>query len=367
MTGAFWWHDASGGEPAGPFTEDEIRELIAKGRLPPPVRIWSSRGQPWPPGSVLEAAPPRSLRRGLAWAVLLGLTGAGWMLFGLLLAGINSLIELPVGASPWGWALLAMAMAFTAALVSALWWRLPRRWGTDAELASGLRILALISAVIWLLPTAVIFRDTPVALRQAEAVRDMTFLISQGADRNTLFVEGAIGPGFGERLAQRLASTPDPARIFIDSDGGLVGEALDAAQAIEHRGVTVVAGEECASACIIVLMGGKRRLGPYGGSILFHATAPVVTSANAMYNWLAGQLGEQARSYLLRRGVPPSDLDEARRRGPQEVFEVPNLAALKQGVLTGLYNDDGELDPAVVAELERQDGQRRRTANPRRP
>jgi hypothetical protein len=239
-------------------------------------------------------------------------------------------------------------LALAALLSVVLWWTVPRRLGAGPELTAGLRIAMLLSGAVWLLPVTMVVRDAPLVFRQAHALHGWDALMSAGPDPNTLVVQGYIGVGFGETLARHLEALPDPARIIIESPGGLVDEALAAAKAVEQRKATVVVGSQCASACIIVLMAGNKRLGAFDGSIEFHATAPVVDSSNALANWLAGQDGDRSRAYLLSRGVPAADLDEARRRGPRDVFAVPDLKALRQGVLTGVYDEQGEIDRGLV-------------------
>jgi hypothetical protein len=286
----------------------------------------------------------------VAWLCLSIPLLGGWLLFGFVITLIEAHGSGPldVRIHPWFWPAAGAALILVALGFEALWWIAPRRLGSGPELVAGLRIGATLVAATWLLAAGIVLRDTPMLIRQAKALEDWSYLLSAGPDANTLVVQGAIGPGFGQKLSERLAALPDPARIVIESPGGLVNEALVAAQAIDKRKATVVVGGFCASACTIVLMAGRKRLAPLEGVIAFHATAPVVASSNALANWLAGQEGDRARAYLLSRGVPAADVDEARRRGPRDVFAVPDLTALRQGVLTGLYDDDGDIDSASL-------------------
>jgi hypothetical protein len=339
----FWWHERDGADDAGPFTEQQIRQMLAEGSLSPQAGIRSSRHEPWPPGASGGRAgartTPRLPRPFAGWFTLVVFSLLGWALFSVVVASLTLRHAGPVDARlhPWAWFGLGVALLLAVVVLGTAWWLLPRRLGAGAELVAMLRIAAAIVAVAWLIQVGIVLRDTPMAIRQAAVLHDQAYLISAGPDDHTLFVQGDVGVGFGQKLAGRLAALPDPARIVIESPGGLVDEALVAAEAIERRRATVVVSGLCASACIIVLMAGEKRLAPTGGSILFHATAPVVVTANAMANWLAGQEGDRSRAYLLKRGVPAADIDEARRRGAKHVFAVPNAIALRQGVLTDLY------------------------------
>jgi hypothetical protein len=352
VSSTFWWYEQAGGSAAGPFTEDYIRRLLAEGTLPHDARIWSSRREPWPPPVAPQARERLGADgRAIGWLLLSVPFLLGWLLFGLALTLIAGGGPAPTDLRVHAWLLPAAGGALILAALGLVfhWWSAPRKLGAGAELAAGLRIAAALVAAAWLLPAAIVLRDAPVAIRTAQVVDDWSYLLSAGPDDHTLVVQGVIGPGFGQRLSQRLETLPDPARIIIESPGGLIDEALVAARAIEKRKAVVMVGGFCASACTIVLMGGSRRLAPLDGEIAFHATSPVVASTNAVANWLAGQAGERARAYLLSRGVPAADVDEARRRGARDIFAVADVTALEQGVLTGLYDDRGEIDRETLS------------------
>lgn len=353
MTDTFWWHERDDGSAAGPFTEEHIRRMLEEGALAAGARIWSSRQQPWPPQPPARVRRRLSMsRRAAGWIALWAVSLLGWLLFAFAIGLVQTHgVSAQLRADPWLWPRTGLLLPAAALALGALWWLAPSRLGAGPELTSGTRIAASLIVTAWLIPSGMLLRDSALTVREAEATRDWDSLMSPGPDPNTLVVQGAIGVDFASRLSDRLAALPDPARIIIESPGGLVDQALAAAKAIEQRRATVVVGGECASACTIVLMGGARRLAPYRGSLLFHAPSPVVASSNALANWLAGQEGDRGRAYLLSRGVPAADVDEAVRRGPQQIFAVQDWTALKQGVLTGLYDDRGDIDRDLALRL----------------
>lgn len=148
----------------------------------------------------------------------------------------------------------------------------------------------------------------------------------------------------------------DPVRVGIESEGGLVGDALVAARAIETRpGATVVAPVQCDSACLIVLMAGTRRLADSDISLGFHANSDVTAEAERvkifgfdLESWMRRSADDD---YLIRRGVPAKVVAEANRRGHDRLYPIPAGRALASGILTDLTApvDDDDADETVDA------------------
>lgn len=83
-------------------------------------------------------------------------------------------------------------------------------------------------------------------------------------------LSGLVTYGLADKLAARLDANPGIHRIRLDSPGGLIRSASDAAQLIASHGLDTVVSKECSSACTIMFVAGKRRVLEGEGRLGFH-------------------------------------------------------------------------------------------------
>jgi hypothetical protein len=115
----------------------------------------------------------------------------------------------------------------------------------------------------------------------------------------------------------------------------------------DRKGLTVAARERCASACVIVLMGGDQRLADYDMDIEFHASAHEAPFDGPHARVGGRILDRDARRFMEPRGVFRKGLDEADRLGPSKLYRVPAADLVAGGMLAGLLDDeDQRLSPA---------------------
>ena len=305
------------------FTEEALREAVARGAVPPDRLVWREGLAGW---ESIDSHFPRRARRadgpgarafralGLLLATLLFLLAA---LVSLSTLGTSALDDVPAIWVEALWLGEAIGLGGSALLLLTAWWRASRHWAS-AEGRGLVRILVVLFALA----------GTGVASLQAwqasavgrialvtETMRDYAFAYDAGT--RTLRIEGQIGPGFAAAVDQRLREHPVQ-RVEIISPGGLTDEALRAARRLEAAGLTVAARKFCASACIIVLMGGERRVADYDMTLDFHASSSSVDLDTEFARYVQHEAAQEARSYLLRRGAPAAYVREADRLGPSK-------------------------------------------------
>jgi hypothetical protein len=146
-------------------------------------------------------------------------------------------------------------------------------------------------------------------------------------------LDGPIGAGDGQRLgrlfAEDVANLGDVAEVRarvrsvapslsleLDSPGGDPEEGMRLGRWLRrHRGAAEVkSGEQCASACVLVLAGAVRRTSP--GAVIVHRLALESTSpGQAGRAWL--DLDASIRRYLARMNVPVALADMALEEPPE--------------------------------------------------
>jgi hypothetical protein len=234
------------------------------------------------------------------------------------------------------------------------WWR--RAGGSEA--GGMVRIMVVLLAIGGLSVAGLeLFQSAYIGKIAAasEGMRDYRFAYDPAA--RTLRVEGQIGPGFARSLKAEFESHA-VRRVDITSQGGLVNEAMVSARFLEARpDLEVAARSQCASACIIVLMAGTRRLADYDMDIHFHSVATVVDLDSDWWDVMTGRQGRDAQRYMVGRGAPKTALDEAARLGAGKLYRVPSVELVGSGMLTGLLDDEGRpITPTAARALMREEG-----------
>ncbi|WP_310542478.1 DUF4339 domain-containing protein [Phenylobacterium sp.] len=353
MTEAGWWlASPAGGDAEGPYTTDEVRRLAATGRVRRGLRVWSPVQGAWLPFRPALLGRVAGKPAGMAfWTYLaaqsLAFLAATALLIGLIYADGD--LGLTGSGLLWAWGLAGPGLAVLSIASLLAWRRAARALGTRRELAAVVSVAAGLFLVFGLLLSTFSIRAALVVIPAQLTIEDWTYDAHIDKASGQISVKGAIGVNFGRRMKELLALAPDPVTVEIESYGGLTSEALTAAEAIEKRGgVTVVARNHCASACLIVLMGAQHRLADADISLAFHASSAVAPVADRFFAWSLIAEGERADAYLLKRGVPKDYIDAANTAGPDQVYETPAALALRRGVLTGVLDGDRPLTEAEV-------------------
>jgi hypothetical protein len=167
-----------------------------------------------------------------------------------------------------------------------------------------------------------------------------TYSITYEPASASLRAEGLIGQRFDERLAEALAVHPNARTLVMNSEGGLIDNAMAAARLIETRKLTIVVRDQCSSACLIVFAAGAHRRAHWNATFGFHAVSPVLAGARVIADVVKAK-GEEADDYMVARGVPREIIDEANRRGPQSLYLVPTVELVDRGFVHSLFDGEG--------------------------
>ncbi|MFT4250893.1 MAG: DUF4339 domain-containing protein [Caulobacter sp.] len=342
------WCVADGDVVLGRYSEEDVRRGAARGDFPPWAKVWREGMADWAPiGRLFPEARKRARGRGFrllgAWVLALAYLATVCVSIAFLYFDALSFVDLRTEFAVWlGVGLATGILALAAPLV---WIRSARR----GEGAGALRILGVLAMVIGVTLSAMLLLQAPAVWRLVRIKGpQVEHAFSYEPKSRVLSIYGEIGLGFAHDLRVQLERHPEVRRVDITSIGGLVEEALRAGRELaDRKGLTVAARARCASACVIVLMGGDQRLADYDMDIEFHASAhdPQFDSPHAR---VGGRiLDRDARRFMEPRGVFKKGLDEADRLGPGKLYRVPAADLVAGGMLAGLLDeDDRRLTPA---------------------
>ena len=149
----------------------------------------------------------------------------------------------------------ALLYAISALLLLGLW-RHPFR-SRHHGLGGGSLAFCLLLFVLQSIALAADVLHTPMVVRNWSAAAAFTYDLTGDPALKRVHLRGDIGKGLLSRLKAFESEFGSIAVFEIASFGGLVDEALDVADFLEQRAITVIAREMCDSACVFVAIASK--------------------------------------------------------------------------------------------------------------
>jgi hypothetical protein len=268
------------------------------------------------------------------WRGELSLPVSFWINVQLVSLLFGFLLVIPIGHyityAPRLFSLGAIAFLLSGIVISV--WQVVGAWrSARARAASGRRFwarLAQVSLVIGVVGSGYTVMTTavPSMAMFASVVLGIDefgdYEITVDARSGHLVIEGGIGFGLSDAVAEALRKSQDIHTIELWSDGGRLVEARRLAEIVRERGLNTLVIDRCVSACTQVFMAGKRRMIARDASLGFHnGWFPGASEAEAR----AMQIAD--RQYLLRRGVSPEFVSRIYRTPSTELW-VPSHAEL---------------------------------------
>jgi hypothetical protein len=212
---------------------------------------------------------------------------------------------------------VSVSFGFAVLVLLAMVWRRFAGWSEAGESATGG------SSLLWLGLTAALMGpglvDSWRLLSALENPEYDDYQVTRESE-SVIALRGVISDG---SVGEALTILADPAvhTLWITSPGGLVDPALRLARRIRERNVTVVAKEQCASACVVVLAGSPEAAMMPETQIVFHRPASIIASQGSG----AGSGGwDDLVPYLAEFGVTDWPADELEGRD----YWLPSLPEL---------------------------------------
>ncbi|MCW5713776.1 MAG: zinc ribbon domain-containing protein [Bauldia sp.] len=281
-------------------------------------------------GNPHPASPRRSNPIARNWRGDLPLGVTFWVMsFGLsmVIYGVAYFVELPPSTTP-GTLFLWLAGFWLVFLTVSLWqlvgvWRSARRrrrerrsrgsgafWAVAAVVWVGIGVVGLLQSVI-LEARVQLVEVYRIAFLGDPDIPDFEVAIDAG--RRAILVTGGVKFGLAEAIEDALRQAPDTVTIVLESPGGRIGPAEQAATVIRDHGLATHVDSACMSACTLIFAGGAERTVSLPRSLGYHsATDPFniydYRSAHRYYTELMAAAGV-TQTFLARvADVPPWDM-----------------------------------------------------------
>ncbi|GGL67363.1 ATP-dependent Clp protease proteolytic subunit [Wenxinia marina] len=176
-------------------------------------------------------------------------------------------------------------------------------------------------------PARISPREAPPGSRPLPATDTMpTRLLAEFTtwqDAPALVLTGQIAPGDAARLAEELTLEP-PLRVFLNSPGGSVADALAIGDWLREAGVdtAMTQSDICLSACPYILAAGTERTVEEGAWVGVHQHYFDENTALPAFLAVSDiQRGQgEVMAYLIEMGVDPGLMQPALMTPPEEIY-----------------------------------------------
>jgi multisubunit Na+/H+ antiporter MnhB subunit len=347
------WHVSESGA-VFTATDTQIAQMLRGGGVSAGALVWRPGLATWQPVAIHFPGPDHSPRRiPLASLVIVVLLLAGLVLAALIAFRPDVVPYAIWRFVPWliqgGAITAAMFQGAMLVVVAFLLYRLClryRRSGRRPYAGSAVAIGTLVLTFSAIATSSLLYH-LPDLVGAEEASKDLEdYFLAVNDAAHSVYLFGPIGPGLLTSLLAAEQKSGPIARFEIDSEGGLVSEAMDVADYLAKNNVEVVAHNICDSACIVIALASPRSFADRDMSFGFHRVYAPVESAYLDYWADVSWQGTQA--YLREHKVPDDIVEHAADYGPDRVLEVPAETLVRSGALKGLVDppvyDDEEDD-----------------------
>jgi hypothetical protein len=199
-------------------------------------------------------------------------------------------------------------------------------------------LIGILTAIIQSGATGSLVFHLPTIL-EASAIANALpgYALIEFPERKSLLLRGTVGRGVAAKIWKSYQRQGGVGLLEIDSNGGLVGEALWLAQFVEEKRIAVVARGNCDSACVVVALAGRPSFADESLDFGFHRASIDLPSRGILT--LATKL-EQAEltKYLRAHGVPNDIVTAASRTSGDQMVYTAARRLVDVGAIDGLVN-----------------------------
>lgn len=227
---------------------------------------------------------------------------------------------------------IALAAASLSLCLTSVSWQKMRTGQTSAAKGSTF----LFAAVITLLQVCGVYSFYSTAADTDNTLigmRDMGNAMVTQVTPGHILVIGPIGQNFVDDILAFDTQQAPLKLIEIESEGGLVDQALTLASVIETKKIEVLVNDYCMSSCILLAVSSAQLKAHQNSIFGFHRTYAIAETTSELFKVGVGQLGVDSRSFLKSHGVSEAVLTEADKFGPDETYDVTAAEMAKAGIV----------------------------------
>lgn len=166
-------------------------------------------------------------------------------------------------------------------------------------------------------------------------------------DSAFITIDGEIKSGDDEKF-RKIAAEYSDAIVLLNSEGGMIGPAMDIGRTIKLRGygTAIYKTGSCASACALIWVAGSKRVVFEGGQVGFHASY-LDTDGTKLETGVGNAL---VGHYLSQMGFGEKTVVFATLAPPEKILWLNDKTASMSGIEFTTIPDDEKRSMSQVAE-----------------
>ncbi len=333
------------GQVLGGYSKQALLEMRGDGRLPGTTLTWQRGESRWRPLSSRWPTRRRALSRHAGVVLSAVVTALACLLplvyYGVI-PGTMALVHEPVLFA----SLLVATWVVAFALASAHALLVRMRQG-HLSLGPVLCLMACAGSAVYAAAGSV------EALRLREVLADtgdarIFYVPGQQAIR----IEGEIGPRFLQDLQGQLDAHPDARVISMDSPGGLLDEALEAANRVARRNMVLRVDGECASACVAMFAAAPTRQATPRSMFGLHRTRMLAQGPQVAIALSLDASEERVDRLMQDAGFSAELVQRRRDTAPEDVHWIGAVPTVLGGVRAEITDAEGTRLATRMAQLQ---------------
>ena len=120
--------------------------------------------------------------------------------------------------------------------------------------------------------------------------------------------------------------------LELDSQGGLIKDAIEMAEFVQNNRIFTAVSGECASACVLIAISGKKLFTKSSAKFGFHNAASISQNQSERGKF-ASQLGSEAMfDFLKNKGIPDTILKRAKETPASSMYYVSGADLIRFGL-----------------------------------
>lgn len=183
-----------------------------------------------------------------------------------------------------------------------------------------------------------------VAAGGPDTTHDRQAVIAAVPEAGALRVSGRIGPQLASRVRDWLDRHPDTRVLLVRSPGGVRWQALQLAELVNERGITVRAVERCASACALLWAAADAREMAAGSRLGLHRSRlPTSLPLPSVLRGLIVAYNDRKTERVLRAaGFPERLIEQRSQTAPTAMSWFDTEQLHREGVPFTLHEPPAE-------------------------
>lgn len=322
------------GIEGGSYTESDVRARFDAGELPGAIMSWVPGELQWQSLANRWAGERSKHRRVAVQSWCLSLVGSGLAILGpVYLFG-----QLPLQEQHGRSQLMIAVTGLVVATLGVLrYWHAARQASSRSLRAGAVRCslatAALTAFALVLLPVRVEVAVGRFTSPNGEVAYD--------AELDAVRIRGPIGIRMRRDLTAIMTSHPDTKLILLESEGGLIDEALEIAEEVAGHQMTVRVDDYCASACVILWAASPTRQLAPNAELGLHEGSLDLDIARDWILALKRTTDAQVVTVLRRAGFSSELLAKRLEVGENGMYWLSAIAAFENGVQFDFADVDG--------------------------